>query len=975
MSVQPLTPPPAIRSHRKIRRYRLAAIGLLIIGIGFSIVLWHFTRQTVHNTEKGRFDHYSEMIRGMLGERIDEHVSALRGMRAFINASERVTRTEWQRYVSDLDVDRHFAGALGFSFIRYVRRDGLGAFLTATRADDAPDFQVNTSGAHPDLGIIEFIQPLERNRSAVGYDLGQEKVRRQALFDAVDLDQVVLTSRLTLIQDKQKQPGFLLVLPVYNQGAVITTREERWRALRGWVGASIRIGNLLSGIDSYFNTPLDIEIFDDSTGNPQSPLYDADGRLRSALPAHQTDLNQQGLHSQITLEIAGRTWNLNIIALPGFTQPIEHHTPEILLAGSLLLSLFAALLVASYAKPLEQARTLAEKMTADLQASEQRFQKMFRDHNAIMLLVEPVDGRILDANTAACQFYGYTPEQLKAMLVKDISANPQEVVTAARQKVMAGEARTFEFQHRLASGDIHDVEIHSSPVEIGDQTVIFSVIHDITPRKIAQQALAENEQKYRALFDEAAHGMAVADLETGLVLACNRKLAQMVGREVDEIVGHPQAILHPSESITSGQSRSFLFHRERNPDQLVADQLQTRDGRLVAVEIKTSRLILGGRDALQGFFYDVSERHQTEKSLRESESRFRLVFESNPDPVILFRFDTGDVIDVNQAFVNATAISRLEALGHSAEQLGLWVEAMDQKHFWHQLRAEGAVNNFEAEFRAIGGLIRTGLFSARQININREPCVLATIRDITVEKTAERSLIAMDQMKNEFISTAAHELRTPLSAIMGFTELLLTPGAFGSFSEAQKHDFLSQVYERGEALSRIIDDLLDISRIESGHPITLDLQPVDLRDVLVKAFEFYRLHDKSHLFQLTLPDDDATQLLDIDRQRINQVLENLLSNAVKYSPKGCEITIEGSVQPQGWEVRVKDKGIGMTPEQVARVFDKFYRADASNTAVGGLGLGMSIAKQVIDAHGGKIWVVSSPGQGTQVGFFLPTTPD
>ena len=104
--------------------------------------------------------------------------------------------------------------------------------------------------------------------------------------------------------------------------------------------------------------------------------------------------------------------------------------------------------------------------------------------------------------------------------------------------------------------------------------------------------------------------------------------------------------------------------------------------------------------------------------------------------------------------------------------------------------------------------------------------------------------------------------------------------------------------------------------------------------------------------------------LAIDRQRIEQVIENLLSNAVKFSPQASEIRIEGLATDEGWEVRIIDEGVGMNPEQVSHVFDKFYRADSSDTAVGGLGLGMSIAKQIVDAHGGRIWVESAPGKGT-----------
>lgn len=135
--------------------------------------------------------------------------------------------------------------------------------------------------------------------------------------------------------------------------------------------------------------------------------------------------------------------------------------------------------------------------------------------------------------------------------------------------------------------------------------------------------------------------------------------------------------------------------------------------------------------------------------------------------------------------------------------------------------------------------------------------------------------------------------------------------------------------------------------------------------------DFHQVHDPEYQFRLEKIDitEDSTVL--IDRQRINQVLENLLSNARKYSPKGTEIVLRGRRLPEGWEISVEDQGIGMTPAQVEKVFDKFYRADASNTAVGGLGLGMSIARQIVEAHGGSIKVDSQLGEGSRVSFRLP----
>jgi signal transduction histidine kinase len=248
--------------------------------------------------------------------------------------------------------------------------------------------------------------------------------------------------------------------------------------------------------------------------------------------------------------------------------------------------------------------------------------------------------------------------------------------------------------------------------------------------------------------------------------------------------------------------------------------------------------------------------------------------------------------------------------------------------------------------------------------------MVESFQDITLRKQAERSLIEMDKMKSELISMAAHELNTPMSTIMGYTEFLRDPEYFGNFSDEQKQDFLNEIYDRGEALNRIINDLLDISRIESGNPLPLALQEVNLPDVLNRKVKLFLTGNSMQSIRLDLPSNIKNPIVLIDRHRINQVLDNLLNNAVKYSTDNTVITLKGRELEDGWEIRVEDRGIGMTAEQLDRIFDKFYRADSSDTATSGLGLGLSVAKQGVEAHGGKIWVESVVGQGTKVVFTL-----
>lgn len=249
-----------------------------------------------------------------------------------------------------------------------------------------------------------------------------------------------------------------------------------------------------------------------------------------------------------------------------------------------------------------------------------------------------------------------------------------------------------------------------------------------------------------------------------------------------------------------------------------------------------------------------------------------------------------------------------------------------------------------------------------QSNIGQPGGAITILRDVTREREAER-------LKSEFISTAAHELNTPLTSILGFSELLLEEK---NLTPEQRRDCLSTIYAKGEALSRIVDDLLNLSRIEAGKILVVEKTPCDITGLVSAIVGQYRVKSTKHRFDLQLPDE--TLILPADQGKIVQVMENLLSNAVKYSPKGGTIDLEAAVAGDFYRLKISDPGIGMTAEQVERIFDKFYRADATNTAVEGLGLGMSIARNIVEAHGGTIQVVSQPGEGTQVTFSLKLAP-
>lgn len=290
-----------------------------------------------------------------------------------------------------------------------------------------------------------------------------------------------------------------------------------------------------------------------------------------------------------------------------------------------------------------------------------------------------------------------------------------------------------------------------------------------------------------------------------------------------------------------------------------------------------------------------------------------------------------------------------------------------------ELLASRGKQTYETQIETAEGLRRDVLFH-KAVFSNEDGSaggLVGVILDISARKRVEDGLRDLDRMKSEFISIAAHEFRTPLTSIQGYTELLLSDAETGRlFDDAQRRDFLQEINRASETLSKLVDELLDVGRIEQGLPLPLDLQPHQPELLLQKIITQFCLQDPDWPITLTSNLPPQCSFL-FDAHRLRQLVENLLSNAIKYSPEQRPIDIEARVVGESFQLEVRDQGVGMTAEQQVRIFDKFYRANHAQNNISGLGIGMSIVKSVVEAHSGQIEIESQPAQGTCVRVSLP----
>ena len=479
----------------------------------------------------------------------------------------------------------------------------------------------------------------------------------------------------------------------------------------------------------------------------------------------------------------------------------------------------------------------------------------------------------------------------------------------------------------------------------------------IAEREATAAAVHEKEVMYRNLVEGSIQGILIH--RDGKPLFANQAYADLLGYESpDEIL-----VLDTIAELDAAHEHERLkrYHRARLAGEDVPEQYEydavCKDGTVVTL-LNSARVVeWNGQRAVQRFLIDVTER-------KRSEEKFRLAVESAPNAMVMINA-AGEIVMVNAQTEALFGYRRDELVGQAVEILV--PERLRAQHPAERTEYfEAPQNRSMGASRDLYGTRKDGSEFPVEIGLNpietdEGTLVLSAIVDITERKK-------IDQMKNEFISTVSHELRTPLTSIMGSLGLIRA-GAAGEFSEAGS-SMIEIAYKNSDRLVRLINDILDVEKIESGK-LVLRIEPLDIDEMIADAVDanagFAEQYEVSFIVERRL---DGVKIAG-DKDRLMQVLTNLLSNAVKFSPLGGEVVI-GLVSKSGRvRVEVRDCGPGIPDDFRGEIFGKFAQADSSDTRrTGGTGLGLSIAKAIVERLGGTIGFDTVVGKGTTFFFEL-----
>ncbi len=482
----------------------------------------------------------------------------------------------------------------------------------------------------------------------------------------------------------------------------------------------------------------------------------------------------------------------------------------------------------------------------------------------------------------------------------------------------------------------------------------------------------EARARLAAIVDSSDDAIVGKTLD-GVITSWNRAAEKMFGYTAAEAEGQPITLIIPDERRSEEDDVLARLRRGESVDHFETER-QTKEGRRINISLTVSPIkntaghIIGASKVAR----DITEHKRMGAALRDSEIRYRRLFEAAHDGILIVDPSTAKVVDVNPFMLNLLGFPRQHFLGKELWELGVFHDKNANQAAMEKLQSESSIRYEDLPLQNQDGRRVPVEFVSNLYQEDHHSIIQCNIRDISERKLLEdereahlqnEQLLRMEaeaanRAKDIFLATLSHELRTPLSAIVGWTSILR-----GSRCNATDlKEGLESIERNTKSQLQLIDDVLDVSRMVSGK-LRLEIRTCELMDVINAGVEVVRPAAQARGISLDVQLDPSASRASCDPARIQQVVWNLLSNAIKFTPKGGKVSLTLAREKSDLRIQVSDSGQGIDSELLPYVFDRFRQADSSTRRrFGGLGLGLSIVKQIVEMHGGTV-EAHSGGEG------------
>lgn len=633
--------------------------------------------------------------------------------------------------------------------------------------------------------------------------------------------------------------------------------------------------------------------------------------------------------------------------------------------------------------------------------------------NATPVLIAYVDTglRYAFVNSAYANLHGRTPEEITGKRVAEVLGDAiDNEIEANLEAALSGDARAFETSIHIADkGTRHLAVLYVPDIDAqGHVNGVVVTINDVTASKEVEAELHRKEEEIRDFLENGAVGLHWVGPD-GKILWANRAELELLGYSQEEYIGHHIAEFHTDPGVIEDilrrlGARETLHNYEA--------RLKASDGSIKHVLISSNVLWddQGRFVHTRCFTRDVTERKQVEEALRESEERHRAVLEQVSEAIFLIDPSSMRFVAANPAFQRLLGYTSEElrdmtiydVLPYERERINRAVQrALNEGDYYVSdrlyKRKDGSLVNVEVGITPV-------LYGGRRV-------LCQIVRDITGRKETEEErnqLLLAEQkarteaeealrVRDELLAVVSHDLKNPLAAIKGNAQLIRRRVEEASLAEGELLDrpftlnVLARIDDAQAKMHRLINELMDFGRLQAGEPLTLQRRPTDLVALVRRVVkEQKRITGRRNI---SIEAGVPVLIGRWDPERLERVIANLVSNAIKYSPGGGEITVEvkreiaaksetgdngdsdeGEKASKWAGVTVKDRGLGISPEDLPHIFEWFRRAGSISGRISGAGIGLASSLHAIRQHGGTIDVESEPGVGSSFTVRLPTGP-
>lgn len=625
-----------------------------------------------------------------------------------------------------------------------------------------------------------------------------------------------------------------------------------------------------------------------------------------------------------------------------------------------------------------------------VRAGEEKFRRIFHVSPVAIAISSLGEGRLIDANEAYWKLTGFDPKSALGRTTVELGTWGSDQDRASFVAMLKEKRSLHHSSYRLRSqsGEYRTTLAFYELIDIEHEPAIMTMFYDITEQQQAQLALEASEQKYRNFVEQSMEGVWFLEFDQpisidlpveeqaqliykyGYVAEGNEVLARMYGyRSSEEMRGARLLGLQTGQAIDNNNFQATLKlvqdgYRSANRE----TREQSRDGRTVyflnnAVGVIQDRHLVG----LWGTQLDITALKNTEDALRRSEARTRALLDAIPDMIFEFTRD-GRILQFISSSTNKPLLPPDQFLGKSIQET--LPSVADQTLFAiDRVLESGQVHAFEYQITQEG---KTKTFEARLAPLSSDS-VLAMVREITLQKwiLGEREkLINELESKNaeleRFTYTVSHDLKSPLITIKGFLGFLQRDAQNGNLERLETD--IKRISDAADKMQQLLNDLLELSRI--GR-LSNQAESIDLNEMVSQVLEL--LYGRIHGGGVRVEVSQNLPHVYGDGPRLFEVLQNLIDNAAKFmgdQPDPCiEIGRQDSPEPGNITLFIRDNGIGIDPQFQDRIFGLFDKLDPRTD---GTGIGLALAKRIIEFHGGEIWVESEPGKGSTFYFTLPT---